>query len=139
MVRLIIETGSLTGKLFSLTEPCTELNPPISRNDAALVALANLSVFLAFPQKPYFVTGTAVLPSLYANTILVLLNARIQIVGGRGYAPATDMIMSPGIAFQSSGGTVTGISESSPAVTLNRETFAAGETGDAVEMKSVLV
>ncbi|KAJ7914691.1 hypothetical protein B0H13DRAFT_2001877 [Mycena leptocephala] len=117
MVRLIIETGSLT----------------------ALVALANLSVFLAFPQKPYFVTGTAVLPTLYANTILVLLNARIQIVGGRGYAPATDMIMSPGIAFQSSGGTVTGISVSSPAVTLNRETFAAGETGDVVEMKSVLV
>jgi hypothetical protein len=53
----------------------------------AVVALSNLALYLAFPDRSYFTTPGGILPKLYANTILVVLNSRIAIVGGRG----TDM------------------------------------------------
>ncbi|KAJ6468172.1 hypothetical protein DFH09DRAFT_1001040, partial [Mycena vulgaris] len=80
LIRLTIETGSLT----------------------ALAALATLSLSLAFPNRNYYLTPAALLPKLYANCILVVLNARIQIVGGRGtYTSSTDVISAP-IYFQNS-------------------------------------
>ncbi|KAJ6581896.1 hypothetical protein B0H19DRAFT_928174, partial [Mycena capillaripes] len=62
LTRLIIETGTFT----------------------AVVALSNLTLYLAFPDRSYFTTPGGILPKLYANTILVVLNSRIAIVGGRG-------------------------------------------------------
>ncbi|KAF7328669.1 hypothetical protein MSAN_02468500 [Mycena sanguinolenta] len=62
LIRLTIETGSLT----------------------AAVALINLALFFAFPDRPYFFTVGALLPKLYANTIFAVLNSRFQILGGRG-------------------------------------------------------
>ncbi|KAJ7824977.1 hypothetical protein B0H14DRAFT_1292037 [Mycena olivaceomarginata] len=62
LTRLIIETGTFT----------------------AVVALSNLALYLAFPDRSYFTTPGGILPKLYANTILVVLNSRIAIVGGRG-------------------------------------------------------
>ncbi|KAJ6580186.1 hypothetical protein DFH09DRAFT_1444648, partial [Mycena vulgaris] len=61
VVRLTIETGSLT----------------------ALVALTTVTLFLTFPDRDFYATPAALMPTLYANSILVILNARIQIVGGR--------------------------------------------------------
>ncbi|KAJ6538133.1 hypothetical protein B0H19DRAFT_1270496 [Mycena capillaripes] len=73
LIRLVIETGSLT----------------------AIIALVNLVLFVAFPAKPYFTTGGVVQPTLYANTILLILNSRMQIVGGRGHTSSTNMMSSP--------------------------------------------
>ncbi|KAF7330668.1 hypothetical protein MSAN_02452100 [Mycena sanguinolenta] len=63
LIRLTIQTGSLT----------------------ALMALVHLTLFFVFPGKPYFFTAAAVQSKLYANTILAVLNSRLQIVGGRRY------------------------------------------------------
>ncbi|KAJ7734355.1 hypothetical protein DFH07DRAFT_967675 [Mycena maculata] len=62
LIRLIIETGSLT----------------------AVVALINLALFVAFPNRVYYTTPGGILPKLYANAIMVIFNARIRTVGGRG-------------------------------------------------------
>ncbi|KAJ7171663.1 hypothetical protein C8R43DRAFT_21343 [Mycena crocata] len=74
IMRLTIETGSLT----------------------AVMAIINLSLFVGFPNRFYYITPAAVLESLYGNTILVVLNARIKVVGGRG-APnhSTDIFSAP--------------------------------------------
>ncbi|KAJ6503135.1 hypothetical protein DFH09DRAFT_1440430 [Mycena vulgaris] len=116
LIRLTIETGSLT----------------------ALAALATLSLSLAFPNRNYYLTPAALLPKLYANCILVVLNARIQIVGGRGtYTSSTDVISAP-IYFQNSEpdrGVLNPDSRPSHVVTINREVFSDGDVHDHVEMK----
>ncbi|KAK0494013.1 hypothetical protein EDD18DRAFT_1402957, partial [Armillaria luteobubalina] len=57
LIRLIIETGTMT----------------------AVVALLCLILFFAFPHKTFYGATSVVIPKLYANTILVVLNSRIQI------------------------------------------------------------
>ncbi|KAJ6537866.1 hypothetical protein B0H19DRAFT_1382538 [Mycena capillaripes] len=71
--RLTIETGSVT----------------------ALVAMTDVALFYAFPGKPYFIAAGSILPKLYANTMFAVLNARFQIVGGRGYTSSTDVLSFP--------------------------------------------
>ncbi|KAJ7203953.1 hypothetical protein B0H12DRAFT_1243701 [Mycena haematopus] len=61
LIRLTIETGCVT----------------------AAVAITDFTLFFAIPDKPYFIAAGVILPKLYANTILAVLNARFQIVGGR--------------------------------------------------------
>ncbi|PBK95826.1 hypothetical protein ARMGADRAFT_989737 [Armillaria gallica] len=70
LIRLTIETGSLT----------------------AVVALAALILFFAYPHQFFYVTPGLVISKLYANTIYMVLNSRIRIVGGRDiYTSSTDM------------------------------------------------
>ncbi|KIK65657.1 hypothetical protein GYMLUDRAFT_240157 [Collybiopsis luxurians FD-317 M1] len=61
LVRYTIETGAIT----------------------ALAAIIQVVVFLAFPADNFFETPSWTLGKLYSNNLLVLLNARAQIVGGR--------------------------------------------------------
>ncbi|KAJ7467581.1 hypothetical protein FB451DRAFT_1092766, partial [Mycena latifolia] len=69
VIRLTLETGSLT----------------------ALVAVTSLTLFFAFPSQAYYATAAGVLPTLYANCILVVLNARCRILGGRAtHSSSTD-------------------------------------------------
>ncbi|PBK58838.1 hypothetical protein ARMSODRAFT_967440 [Armillaria solidipes] len=70
LIRLIIETGSLT----------------------AVVALVIVILFLAFPHEIFFSTPSLLISKLYANSIYVVLNSRIRIMGGRDtYTSSTDM------------------------------------------------
>ncbi|PBK82217.1 hypothetical protein ARMGADRAFT_1171066 [Armillaria gallica] len=70
IIRLTIETGSVT----------------------AVVALVILILFLAFPHQAFYVTPSLVISKLYANTIYMVLNSRIRIMGGRDtYESSTDM------------------------------------------------
>ncbi|KAJ6449762.1 hypothetical protein C8R45DRAFT_917127 [Mycena sanguinolenta] len=109
LIRLTIETGSLT----------------------AAVALTNLALFFAFPDRPYFFTVGALLPKLYANTMFAVLNSRFQILGGRG-APSEDTASHQSIVVNiRTGGTTRSLP---PLVTITREIFADGES-DALEMK----
>ncbi|PBK61345.1 hypothetical protein ARMSODRAFT_1025857 [Armillaria solidipes] len=75
LIRLTVETGSVT----------------------AVVALLNLILFLAFPHKTFYGTPALIMPKLYANTVYMVLNSRIRILGGRDtYTSTTDMIITTG-------------------------------------------
>ncbi|KAK0483093.1 hypothetical protein EDD18DRAFT_1261670 [Armillaria luteobubalina] len=70
IIRLTIETGSVT----------------------AIVALVTIILFLAFPHQDFYVTPALATSKLYANTIYMVLNSRIRIMGGRDtYTSSTDM------------------------------------------------
>ncbi|KAK0460328.1 hypothetical protein IW261DRAFT_1349853 [Armillaria novae-zelandiae] len=70
LIRLIIETGTLT----------------------SIVALLTVVLFFAFPHEIFYATPALVISKLYANTIYMVLNSRIRIIGGRDiYISSTDM------------------------------------------------
>ncbi|KAK0483092.1 hypothetical protein EDD18DRAFT_1362064 [Armillaria luteobubalina] len=70
LIRLIIETGSLT----------------------AATALVIPILYLMFPQQPFFMTPALIVSKLYANSTYMVLNSRIRIMGGRDtYTSSTDM------------------------------------------------
>ena len=50
---------------------------------AAVTGVIILIVFFACQGKAYYTVPTIVLAKLYSNSLMVLLNARIRIVGGR--------------------------------------------------------
>ncbi|KAK0474411.1 hypothetical protein IW261DRAFT_1568771 [Armillaria novae-zelandiae] len=89
LIRLTIETGTMT----------------------AVAVLLSLILFLAFPHETFYAAIVVIVPNLYANTILMMLNSRIRIVGGRDtYTSSGDMIittttMMKGIISQSTKGT----------------------------------
>ncbi|KAJ7686357.1 hypothetical protein B0H17DRAFT_1332813 [Mycena rosella] len=113
IVRLTIETGSLT----------------------ALVAVTALALFFGFPGQTYYVAATALIPKLYANSILVVLNARFQILGGRAtYASTMDFISTPN--YLQNTGTDAG-SRPAHTVRIDREVESDGAFHDRVEMKGM--
>ncbi|KAK0241103.1 hypothetical protein EDD85DRAFT_948199 [Armillaria nabsnona] len=70
LIRLTIETGSLT----------------------TVVALATLILFYVSPHQIFYETPSLVISKMYANTIYMVLNSRIRIMGGRDiYASSADM------------------------------------------------
>ncbi|KAG7449954.1 uncharacterized protein BT62DRAFT_928731 [Guyanagaster necrorhizus] len=70
LIRLTIETGFVT----------------------AVVALLNLILFFAFPHQTFYGTPALIMTKLYANTVYMVLNSRIQILGGRdAYMSLSDM------------------------------------------------
>jgi len=96
--------------MFSLLQ-----NVWILTYQAALVALITLILFFVFPA--YFITPAFVLPTLYANTILAVLNSRFQFLDDRGYISTTNMMSAPS-------------SVQSPIISIERETFATRELDD---------
>ncbi|KAF8514944.1 hypothetical protein BU17DRAFT_52079, partial [Hysterangium stoloniferum] len=57
----------------------------------ATFAILDLSFFVAFQNNNYHLAPSIALSKLYANSLLVVLNARVRISGGRGIsAPADD-------------------------------------------------
>ncbi|KAK0241079.1 hypothetical protein EDD85DRAFT_992589 [Armillaria nabsnona] len=70
LIRLTIETGSVT----------------------AVVALLSLILFIVFPHQTFYGTPIFIMPKLYANTVCMVLNSRIRVMGGRDtYTSSTDM------------------------------------------------
>ncbi|KAK0486476.1 hypothetical protein IW261DRAFT_1359283 [Armillaria novae-zelandiae] len=70
LIRLIIETGTVT----------------------ALVVLVTCILFLVFPHEAFYRVPALIVPKLYANSVLVVLNSRFRIMGGRDtYTSATDV------------------------------------------------
>lgn len=65
LVQLIVETGMLT----------------------ALMATIDLILFMAFPHTAYHAAIALTLAKLYSNSMLVILNSRIRIIGGRNPIP----------------------------------------------------
>ncbi|KAJ7113858.1 hypothetical protein C8R44DRAFT_795875 [Mycena epipterygia] len=120
LIRLIIETGSLT----------------------AVVAVVGLTLFYAFPGRVYYTTVVAIVPKLYANSILVVLNARFYIVGGREtQASSFDIISVPaflhnrGSRADASGTLNSNVGSSH--VAISREVSSDGNLHQHVELKKM--
>ncbi|KAJ7470203.1 hypothetical protein B0H11DRAFT_2041807 [Mycena galericulata] len=115
VIRLTIETGSLT----------------------ASVALVTVILYFVFPDNGYFSPTMMFMPALYANTLLAVLNSRLQIVGGRStYPTTTDIITFPD--FLRSNETNSGAAaQPAPIVSIHRDVFLNGEADGPVEIKPV--
>ncbi|KAJ7122067.1 hypothetical protein C8R44DRAFT_785585 [Mycena epipterygia] len=118
LIRLIIETGSLT----------------------AVVAVVGPALFYAFPGRLYYTTVVAIVPKLYANSMLVVLNARFYIVGGREtHASSFDIISVPAFLHNTgSGADASGTLNFNPArshVAIDREVFSDDNLHHNVELK----
>ncbi|KAJ7200144.1 hypothetical protein GGX14DRAFT_660614 [Mycena pura] len=93
LVRLTIEAGTMTG-IVSRLMLCSAPHAPIPLLHSALVSLTTLILFLVFPNKTYYTTPANIMPFIYANTMLVVLNSRFQIVGGPATPPIPFNLMS---------------------------------------------
>ncbi|KAK0468799.1 hypothetical protein IW261DRAFT_1345804 [Armillaria novae-zelandiae] len=108
LIRLTIETGTMT----------------------AVVVLLGIILFLAFPHQTFYSTAIGIQPKLYANAILMVLNSRLRIVGGRDtYSSSADMslttTMMREITCQSTEGTqpANRIQRRVPVVTITQDVF----------------
>ncbi|KAK0459320.1 uncharacterized protein EV420DRAFT_315111 [Desarmillaria tabescens] len=108
LIRLIIETGFVT----------------------AVVALLNLILFFVFPHESFYTTPALLMPNLYANTVYMVLNSRIRIMGGRDtYTSSTDMSVTTAMirdfTSQSTESTrrTEGMQGQAPVVTISKEIF----------------
>ncbi|PBK88488.1 hypothetical protein ARMGADRAFT_358779 [Armillaria gallica] len=119
LIRLTIETGSLT----------------------AVVALAALILFFAFPHQTFYVTPVLVISKLYANTIYMVLNSRIRIIGGRDiYTSSTDMEITTTMMRDTTSHSTQG-AQRTPVVAITREVFSnddeMGRMDDKLQDKSM--
>ncbi|KAJ7625985.1 hypothetical protein FB45DRAFT_1030310 [Roridomyces roridus] len=111
LVRLIVETGTMT----------------------ACCAVGAMILFLAFPNQPYYIAAVATLPKLQAIAVLVILNSRMEILGGRGTAMSHDMNSS--VRFHGSAVATNGSERPVALVTIAREVFSDAEDEQPVEGK----
>ncbi len=121
LIHLTIETGSLTGIYF--------LYPPLSQAEhrliLAVVALAALILFFEFPHQIFYVTPALVIPKLYANTIYMVLNSRIQIIGGRDIiTSAADVGLATTVMEDVTPHSMQG-AQRTPVVTITKEVFTS--------------
>ncbi|KAK0484834.1 hypothetical protein IW261DRAFT_1560514 [Armillaria novae-zelandiae] len=108
IIHLTIETGSVT----------------------AVVALLSFIFYIAGPHQTFYITPGIILPKLYANTVYMVLNSRIRVIGGRDTdMSSTDMNITATVreklASQSTGGTqpADGMHGSAPVIEISREVF----------------
>jgi hypothetical protein len=106
------------------------------------VAATNLTLFFTLPGATYYTTPAALIPKLYANSMLMVLNARFQILGGRAtYMSSVDFNSTPSYIRDSGtdGAVANERARSSHLVTINREVFSDGDLHEHVEMKDIRV
>jgi hypothetical protein len=96
------------------------------------MALTGLTLFFASPATSYYAAPGAVMATVYANSMLVVLNSRIKIVGGRGTGDFDNIISEPRF-------TNTTQATEPPVVSIRRELFTDPGLDDQVEMKVVRV
>ncbi|KAK0183643.1 hypothetical protein F5146DRAFT_1148915 [Armillaria mellea] len=122
LIRLTIETGSVT----------------------AVVALLILILFIVFPHQTFYGPPVLIMPKLYANTVYMVLNSRIQIMGGRDtYTSSTDMeittTMMRDITSHSTQGTqrTDQVQRQAPAITITREVFTSHDEIRRINVSNV--
>ncbi|KAJ6528750.1 hypothetical protein DFH09DRAFT_1371166 [Mycena vulgaris] len=116
LIRLTIETGSVT----------------------ALATLTTLALFFAFPNRIYNFVPALMIPTLYTNTVLAVLNARIRIVGGRGtYLSTIDMMVTPTFLHTTGTNVEATNGDSAHHIAINPQDSSERDLHDHVEMKSM--
>ncbi|KAJ7722919.1 hypothetical protein B0H14DRAFT_3623557 [Mycena olivaceomarginata] len=100
----------------------------------ALMALTTVIFSSDFPGKGYYTTAATIMPMVYANTMLAVLNARSRI-GGRSPAafPSSINLVSVPEHLRDTRGS---IAHTAPIVSINRGAFSDGEMDAAIEMKA---
>ncbi|SJL07003.1 uncharacterized protein ARMOST_10345 [Armillaria ostoyae] len=116
LIRLTIETGSVT----------------------AVVALLNVILFLVFRHQTFYMTPALLMPKLYTNTVFMVLNSRIRIIGGRDtYISPTDMSITTTMIRDVAPQSGDGMQGRAPVVTISKEVFhdnyEMGQTNDKVQ------
>ncbi|KAK0241167.1 hypothetical protein EDD85DRAFT_1020027 [Armillaria nabsnona] len=113
LIRLTIETGSLT----------------------AVVALVTFILFFAFPHQAFYGTPALIISKLYANTIYMVLNSRIRIMGGRDtYTSSTDMEITTTMMRDITSHSTQGAQRTVLVVAISKEVFSSdGEMGEMSE------
>ncbi|KAK0485578.1 hypothetical protein EDD18DRAFT_1260641 [Armillaria luteobubalina] len=109
LIRLTIETGTVT----------------------AVGTLLIFILFFAFPHQTFYEAPAIITVELYANTVLMVLNSRIRIMGGRDiYTSDTDIVITTDMirdmTFRSTEGTrpmAHGMQARVPVVTMTQEIF----------------
>lgn len=112
-----------------------------------MIALAYLILFFAFPGRTYYVAPGLIMPKIYANSIMAVLNARFNIVGGRStYSPGSDStalntipscILRDSDGISSIGGCPNNVG---PAiVSIRKEVFSDRDSEEPLEMKATNV
>ncbi|PBK66292.1 hypothetical protein ARMSODRAFT_1021493 [Armillaria solidipes] len=102
LIRLTIETGSVT----------------------AVVALLNVILFLVFRHQTFYMTPALLMPKLYTNTVYMVLNSRIRIIGGRDtYISPTDMSITTTMIRDVAPQSGDGMQGRAPVVTISKEVF----------------
>ncbi|KAF7354118.1 hypothetical protein MVEN_01099200 [Mycena venus] len=102
----------------------------------AVTALVTVILVFVFPDKPYFFTPAVVLPMVYANTLLAVLNSRFQILDGRRHTPSQSIMSTPSFLAHSQGSDDPNPSVQSPIVTIEREAFGARELDNLSKTKA---
>ncbi|KAJ6580377.1 hypothetical protein DFH09DRAFT_1309714 [Mycena vulgaris] len=116
LIRMTIETGSIT----------------------ALATLTTLALFYAFPNRNYLFVPGFIIPTLYVNAILAVLNARIRIVGGRGtYVSSMDMMMTPTFIHTTGTNAEATNGGSAHRIAINSQDSSGRDLHDHVEMKGM--
>ncbi|KAK0226536.1 hypothetical protein IW262DRAFT_774035 [Armillaria fumosa] len=114
LIRLIIETGSLT----------------------AAIALVISILFFAFPHEAFYVTPSLIISKLYANTIYMVLNSRIRIMGGRDtYTSSTDIEMTTNMMRDITSHSTQG-AQRTPVVMITEEVFSSNDEMDGISEKT---
>ncbi|KAK0226535.1 hypothetical protein IW262DRAFT_1457764 [Armillaria fumosa] len=104
LIRLTIETGSVT----------------------AIAALVAVILFVAFPHQFFYVTPAFVISKLYANTIYMVLNSRIRIMGGRDtYTSSTDMVITTTMMRDITSHSTPQGAQRTPVVAITAEVFSS--------------
>ncbi|KAK0236500.1 hypothetical protein EDD85DRAFT_1011338 [Armillaria nabsnona] len=102
LIRLIIETGTMT----------------------AVVSLLTVILFLVFPRQTFYMAPALLTPKLYTNTIYMVLNSRIRIIGGRDtYMSSTDMSFTTTMIRDIASQSGEGMQGRVPVVTISNELF----------------
>ncbi|KAJ6580137.1 hypothetical protein DFH09DRAFT_1310081 [Mycena vulgaris] len=116
LIRLTIETGSVT----------------------ALATLTTLGLFYGFPNRSYDFVPAFIIPTLYANAILAVLNARFRIAGGRGtYVSTMDTIGTPNFLHATGTNAEATNGGSAHHIAINPQDSSERDLRDHVEMKSM--
>ncbi|KAJ6580110.1 hypothetical protein DFH09DRAFT_1444531 [Mycena vulgaris] len=116
LIRLTIETGSAT----------------------ALATLTSLTLFYAFPDRNYNFVSSFIIPTLYANTILAILNARLRIVGGRGTYPSSmDVMVTPTFLHTTGTNAEATNGGSAHRIAINPQDSSERDLHDHIEMKTM--
>ncbi|KAK0196023.1 hypothetical protein F5146DRAFT_951768 [Armillaria mellea] len=126
LIRLTIETGSVT----------------------AVAAFLNLVLFFVFPHQAVFMTLAIIMPKLYANTVYMVLNSRIRIMGGRDtytssndMEPTTTLMMASTPQLMQDMQRTDGVQRPATVVTITKEGFSSdhetSRTSDKPQDKSM--
>lgn len=107
-----------------------------------MATLCTFILFLAFPGHTYYAVPAVITPKLYANTILVVLNSRMQILGGRttlGSGSDTVTVNSiPNCVIRDNAATPSNpCALQRPVLAVKREAFSDHGTENSIELKGM--